>query len=127
MDFPPGLNWLNAIERSVRRPRPAVTGVPTPGTLKGKIEMAEDFDAPVDMNGLTLPGGLRWFDSWTVKRLPSGEYAAELSKMSIGISVAATGASAADAVTYAVRKMKGEVTLRINDLMDAAKELEGVE
>lgn len=79
------------------------------------------------MSYIELPTCLRWFDAWTVKRLPSGEYAAELAKSSVGLSVASTGASVADAVTYAVRKMKGEITLRINDLMDAAKELDGAE
>lgn len=79
------------------------------------------------MSYIELPAYLRLFDAWAVKRLPTGEFAAELTKMSVGLSVAATGTSVADAVTYAVRKMKGEITLRINDLMDAAKELEGSE
>jgi antitoxin (DNA-binding transcriptional repressor) of toxin-antitoxin stability system len=30
------------------RPRPAVTGVPQAGSMKGKIWMADDFDAPLE-------------------------------------------------------------------------------
>jgi antitoxin (DNA-binding transcriptional repressor) of toxin-antitoxin stability system len=30
------------------RPRPAITGVPRAGSCQGIIEMADDFDAPLD-------------------------------------------------------------------------------
>jgi len=33
---------------SAQRPRPAVSGTPRAGTCEGLIEIADDFDAPLD-------------------------------------------------------------------------------